>query len=275
MGILERFTIRTRLTGLVGFAAFAMLAIGVLGINAMNTAAGSLESVYKDRLVPSVTVARINEIMDEARTQLLYALQHQPGSETEKYHEHSISLHFTKVEDAINESAQLWRNYLRDHKLSDDEKTLADQYEAKRNEYVEVGLLPALELLKSNDYVGAAVHLAKVTMPRSVASNKALEALSQFQIDSAASAFESASAANDFAQSTVGIVLIAAIAILSLVAFGTVRSIISVVGRLNDAASLVAEGNLTARCGYRSRDELESSPEKVDTVFTRLIPVQS
>lgn len=178
MDILNNFTIKARLVFLVGFAVALMVIIGLLGINAMNSGAASLKTVYEDRMVSTVQISHIIELMRENRSQLLFAYQHEPGSKTATYHsQHDVTMHTDAVYKNINEITRIWKEYMTTY-LTQDEKVLAEDFAKKRAIYVNEGLKPVAELTKEGNYLKAALHLATTTNPRFKSAQSAVHKLS-------------------------------------------------------------------------------------------------
>lgn len=91
--LLTRLTIKLRLFLMVAFAVVGMLLLTLMGLNGMRHADQSLADVYQDRLIPSVQISRILELMRDIQSQLLLGLQHDPASTTAAHHDHLVSLH--------------------------------------------------------------------------------------------------------------------------------------------------------------------------------------
>ncbi|RLJ18560.1 methyl-accepting chemotaxis protein [bacterium endosymbiont of Escarpia laminata] len=255
MNILNNLTIKTRLIFLVGFAAVSMVIISLLGINAMHHAEASLKTVYEDRLIPTGQISQIIELMRENRSQLLFALQHKPGSETAPFHKHDVTRHTDKVYKNIDEITRIWKAYMATY-LTPDEKVLAAEFTKARVLFANEGLKPVMIFLKEENYLKAALHLAETTNPTFKSAHEPAEKLLQLQLDVARAAYDEAVARDQWASSIAIGLLVIGISLLSLLAFVTIRGITNVVDRLNVAAEQMAAGDLTVRCEHHSKDEL-------------------
>ena len=265
MNVLNNITIKARLIFLVGFAAVLMMIIGLLGINAMHNDKASLKTVYEDRLIPTGQISRILELMRENRSQLLFALQHEPGSETAPYHQHAVTGHTDNVYKNIDEITRIWKEYMAAD-MAPDEKLLAEEFANKRAIFVNEGLKPVAQFLKEGGYLNAAIQLVKTTNPTFKTAYAVAENLLQLQLDAAKAAYNEA-VVRDQLVSTVAVgLLIIGIVLLSLQAFVTIRGITDVVGRLSNVAEQLADGDLTARCNHHSKDELG----QIATAFDRV-----
>ena len=250
---------------LVGCAAIVMLVISSMGIYAMNSAEASLKTVYEDRLIPTGQISRIIELMRENRTQLLFALQHDPGSKTAKMHEHSISLHLDRVDANIETITLVWKEYMATY-LTPDEKKLAEEFAEKRTFFVSNGLRPAMKYLEDGDYFNASIHLARKTNPAFQSAHGVAEKLWQLQLDVAKAAYEDAIKRNHEVSMIAIVLMVVGIGFLILLSVLTIRSIGVAVEKLSVSAMHMADGNLTSRCESDSKDELS----KVIAAFNEL-----
>ena len=66
------------------------------------------------------------EMMGETRSQLLFALQHEPGSETAPYHKHSVERYTDQIERNIQETTNIWRSYIATD-MTPEEAVLAEE----------------------------------------------------------------------------------------------------------------------------------------------------
>ncbi|MCU7931765.1 MAG: methyl-accepting chemotaxis protein [Candidatus Thiodiazotropha sp. (ex Codakia rugifera)] len=255
MGLLNRFTIKSRLIVLVGFAAVLMLIISVLGLNAMTSAEASLKTVYEDRLIPTGQISNIIELMRENRTQLLFSLQHDPESKTVTMHGHEVVKHLNNVNQNIEKISAIWKAYLATY-LTPEEALLADDFAEKRAIYVNEGLKPVIQYIDRNDYLNAALHLSKKTNPAFITAYKVAEKLWQLQLDVAKSAYDESTVRNNLARNIAITLKLIGITLLAVLSTITIRGITNVVGHLSITASQMADGDLTVQCKKTSSDEL-------------------
>ena len=255
MNILNNFTIKIRLIFLVGFAALSMIIIGLLGINAMHNAEASLKTVYEDRLIPTGQISHIIELMRENRNQLLFALQHKPGSQTAPYHKHDVTRHTDNVYKNIADITRIWKAYMATY-LTPDEEVLAAEFTKTRAHFDNEGLKPVMVFIKEGNYLKAALHLVNTTNPTFKSAHEPAAKLLQLQLDVARATYDEELVRDQWAISIAIGLLIIGISLLSLLAFVTIRSITNVVDRLNVAAEQMAAGDLTVRCEHYAKDEL-------------------
>ena len=255
MSILNRVTIKARLMVLVAFSGVLMLAIGGLGLYVMQAGEQSLKSVYEQRLIPTGQLSEIIGLMRENRSQLVFALQHDPESKTVSWHKHPVTLHTDTVEKNIAKISTIWQAYMA-KEFSPEERALAESFAQKRAVFVEKGLRAVSAALTRGEYLQAIRLLLQQTNPTFKAAHDEVEKLWQYQLDKAQLAYDAKVESNAFVRNlSIGLIVLA-ISLLSGLAFVTIRGIGEAVGKLNTASAAMAAGDLTVRCDYAAKDEL-------------------
>jgi methyl-accepting chemotaxis protein len=248
-------TIKSRLIFLVGFASVLMILVGAMGLNGMGSLESSMKSVYEDRLVPTGQLSKIIGYMRDNRTQLFAALQHDSNNEFSKMHDHAVTMHTDIVSSNIEKISKLWDEYMATY-LTPKEKVLAEKFAVTRSKFVKEGLIPARDALLNGDYRGSNLVLLQKVNTSFVPANAAAEELLQLQLD-VARELNSEAEANLASTLTIYMVLIiGGIAMLTTLAFLTIRGISRSVNDLERASSMFAAGDLTVRTIYLGKDEL-------------------
>ena len=263
--LLQKLTIKFRLTLLVAFSGMLMLVIGGLGLFAMQAAEDSLKAVYEQRLVSTGQLSRIIGLMRENRSQLVFALQHEPGSKTVSWHKHDVTMHTKTVEKNIAEITTIWQAYMA-KPMFPEERALAASFAQKRGVFVEKGLRAVSAQLTRGQYLQAIRILLEQTNPLFIKAHKEVEKLWQYQLDQAQLAYTQQVEHNAFIRSLSMTLIVVAIGLLSALAFVTIRGIGEAVGKLNKASAAMADGDLTVRCGYESKDELGQVAKAFDAM---------
>jgi methyl-accepting chemotaxis protein len=265
MNILNNIKVKSRLLLLTGLTIVSMLAVGLMGLNAMSKINQSLGTVYADRLVPTGQISQIMLLMQENRSELLLALQHDSRSEFSSMHDHPIDLHLKQVERNIEKITDIWSHFLTSY-LTPEEKRLADDYAEKRGQFVNKGLRVALRELDKGNYNGANQVLLSQVNPLYREAGAAADRLLQLQLEVAKAEFDKAEQHYD-GNITQFIGLMALAFVLSgLVAWTTISGLSQGVGQLLQSSSRLAEGDLTVRADYHSKDELG----QVASAFNRM-----
>ncbi|HPE79302.1 MAG: methyl-accepting chemotaxis protein [Chromatiaceae bacterium] len=274
MALINRFSIKSRLIALVGFAGLLLLTVGILGVSAMHRGEDSLKDVYEHRLMPSVQLSQISELMRENRSQLTFALQHDPDSKTVNWHKHSVAMHIGKVEENIAEISHIWEQYVAAG-LSADEKVLADAFAQSRAIFVKDGLLPVSAALSGGDFLAATRILLEQVNPTFNTAHADVTALWDYELAQAKVAFDEQVAYDATITNFMIALIVLSIAALSLLAFFTIQSISEAVRKLTVASNKIAAGDLRVRCDYRSKDEMGRIASAFDQMAERFFGVIS
>lgn len=88
MTFIQNLTLKARLVVLVVLLGLFMLLIGGMGVVGMRDANDALNTVYRDRLIPTGQISQVTALMHDNRAQLLLALQHDPDSRFRALHDH-------------------------------------------------------------------------------------------------------------------------------------------------------------------------------------------
>ena len=150
---LTRFSIKTRLISLLILLAATAAGLTMAGLNGMRSSNADINQMYNNVLLPLDKLGDLTNHMHHARTQLLLALQHQPGSAFEKAHDHPASMHF----DAVDRSVGSMRERLADYQrmpMSKEQQRLATELQNKLSDYLDNGVQPTLNAMRQGDYAG-------------------------------------------------------------------------------------------------------------------------
>ena len=110
---LTRFSIKTRLISLLILLAATAAGLTMAGLNGMRSSNADINQMYNNVLLPLDKLGDLTNHMHHARTQLLLALQHQPGSAFEKAHDHPASMHFDAVDRSVGSMRERLADYQR------------------------------------------------------------------------------------------------------------------------------------------------------------------
>ena len=90
---MKNFNIGSRLVVLVITMLLVIVIVGFVGLNTAKNSNTALESSYVDRLLPSGLVAKISLLMNDNRSQVMLALQHDSSNPLSKLHDHPLTVH--------------------------------------------------------------------------------------------------------------------------------------------------------------------------------------
>lgn len=250
--------IRTRLVILVVVLFIPLFLQSFMGIWGINNSNKATHTIYEDRLIPTEQLSRINDLMRENMIQVHLATKHDPRLEESKLHEgHPVTFHTDNIQRNVDEIAKIWKEYSNTH-ITDEEKILADLYYEHRKEFVQKGLLLAVELIRQGDYSGTNT-LSALELPRLYNLAKSdLDKLMDIQQTIASALMEKSESEYKFIfRSILGSTLFFLV-LTGFVAYLIVTSITGplslMISRVQDIAE--GEGDLTQRINFQSGDEL-------------------
>jgi methyl-accepting chemotaxis protein len=243
----DNLKIRTKLNILIVFLALLLVGIGVTGLVGLHSANGALSTVYNDHLL---AINELNEVRNhqlQMRINLGAAREETDAFEIMAINDNTRS-HMFQIQNLLNA-------YTPRHQ-SAQEKKLLDEFLAARLVFGRDGVIPTMDLLQGEKFAEADKLRKDTLQPAYLKASKAIDDLIQFQVDSAKQMYDSVSANSkkiriaSIASIVVGLVLSV------LLGFVITRSISRGVAVLGDAASKLANGDLTARAELDGKDEL-------------------
>ena len=251
----KNLTIRTRLIFLIAFLSIVLAVIGFIGLRGMSHANDGLRSVYLDRAVPLGQIAEISDLMAENIRQLHLAGMHDPRMEESKLHDHPISMHTEKVEQNIAEIGKMWEAYMASY-LTPEEKKLADEYVAARKDFVQQGMLVAMDLYKQGRYAEANSQMVKAVGPKGLKAMDLADDLKELQINVAKEEFEKSNAAYETTRIVSITSIILGIGLAMFIGIMLIRNISRSLQSAQQVAGAIAGGDLSSSIETDRQDEI-------------------
>jgi methyl-accepting chemotaxis protein len=266
-GWLTRFTIKNRLIGLLVLLAAMAAGMTMAGLNGMHTSNAVTERMYNNVLLPIDKLGDINNHMHHARTQLLLALQHEPGSAFEKAHDHPSSMHF----DVVDKSVSIMRERLADYQRMpmSKEQRLSTELQNKLSDYLNNGVLPTLNAMRQGDYAGGNQILLTRLNPAFMTTYDSLRNLVESEESAAKLSFQNSEKQFERLVAMIGLALVTALFLAALLALATVSGITKAVRELQVGGQQLADGNLGYRVTYQGRDELGEIASSFNAMASR------
>ncbi|MHB1590672.1 MAG: methyl-accepting chemotaxis protein [Sulfuricella sp.] len=242
-GFWKNLSIRARLAMIMAFMAVMILGGGGIGLFGIVMSNKALETIYRDRLEPSNMVNRIMLLMNENRSQIMLALQHNPESAFAKMHDHPVGLHTDTMIKNRDEITSLWQDYIK-RNLTPEERALADKYAAVRGQYATEGLAAAREAILAGDFNQANEILLKKINPLYKAANAEAEALLKQTLATARAEYEHALARYETIRNLAVGGAIIGLLLAAIAAMLLVRAIIHPLRQVNEIFDRIAQGDL-------------------------------
>jgi methyl-accepting chemotaxis protein len=236
--MLSNMTIRAKLfliIGLMSLLALTLDAVGILGIKFSNS---SLQSVYLDRFIPTQNLTEIESRQYLSRLCIVNSVIF-PQESTKNI---EIIKENSKVID------EMWDAYTHSYgELTQEERKLADKFEADRKMYREQALLPALKLIEMRENANLEKLIIEKVRPLFSQLENDTNDLVQLQKAMSNMAYESS-------QQTYNSILIGSVLTLlfglSFCVYIGIYIARHIVNALNDAkaiANAIAQGDLSSR----------------------------
>ena len=247
MSLIKNLKIRTKLNILVIVASLLLVATGVTGLVGIYISNSALSSVYNEKLMYIIQLNEVRDNQNRIRTELQEASLLKDGFE--------ILEHIDKVRSGMFKIETNLADYNK-HDMPAAEKKMMDAFMAERLNYGRNGVLPIIDMLQAEKFEQAHTLSKTVMTPGFAKASTAIDALIQLQVDAARVEYERVEKITKF----IRVVAIASILVglLLSIALGLIitRSVNCGVKELAKTATMLANGDLTARVNWDSKDEL-------------------
>ncbi len=243
--MLRNITIKTRLIFVLSFLSLQLLCGGVIGINSLGATNDEMQSLYDDQLV---ALGKLDDVVRHlAKNQLVIAeAVNAPASRTNDY--------LNQVEQNLQKNTDTWNEYLAT-KIGPEEKKLGDEFVARRVQFINSGLKPAMDALRAQDMQKASEISHGALIQFFVPVEESLNALIDFQLKMAQQNYKASQGEYRFIRYSgiAGII----IGLLMAVVMGIwlIRSITHPLDAATKIAGAVAAGDLTQQIDILSNDE--------------------
>jgi PAS domain S-box-containing protein len=188
-----------------------MALVGSLGLTGMRDTNGALRETFEHRTVPA---GQIGDIIDRMRDNLqqptLLVIDLRDGAD-----EKVIQGRIARIQDNIAQINELWGRFSAKH-MTPDEAQLAAKFAQQRTDFVQQGLLPAIEAAKASDPLRIESLFAKQIVPLFEAAHATNRELLQMQIKVAGDDFAEASADFNFHLFTMLAIVVVAVVVTAI-----------------------------------------------------------
>lgn len=247
MFLFSNLRLKTRLIAMVSVSSLLMVSFALVGLHGMNNSNMRLRAVHDGGLVNLGQFAGILERLIENQPLLRQALT-QPTPQ-------AVGAKADKIEKNADEITRAWKAYVT-NSHGPEEKRLADKWTADWEHYRNDALQPAVAALRAGKKDEVGQYLAQIVEVHVPALKNGMAALTRLQIDSAQQAYESAAAQYTRLRNITIIALVLVMVVGGVFVSVTVRSISGSVRDLEQAATRLADGDLTVQANVRGKDEL-------------------
>lgn len=265
MSILNNLPIKIRLFILVCILALSGIIVGTMGLSGMHQANMGMDEMFHSNLHHTRLLGAIAEHNQELRTLLLLSLQHDPSSEFATMHNHPVSLHTDAMHEDLGKIDDFWKEYL-EAPVPEDLQVHVNTFTEQLSVLENKGYIPAIGKIESGEYRAANILLLKTINPAFTKALEALDAMLEDEEVVAAALFKSAEEQYHSEVTLITTLLVVSISIGVLLAWVIISGISKGVASVEMVANSLADGDLTGRVDYSSKDEIGH----IATAFNRM-----
>jgi methyl-accepting chemotaxis protein/methyl-accepting chemotaxis protein-1 (serine sensor receptor) len=253
--MLANIKIKTLIMAVIGLLVLVVAGIGAFGLyGTAHTRQAYRDITLRDAKVEA-TFAQIKLLMETNRSQVLQALQHNPGFDWHKMHDHPLDVHYKLIAQASAGITELWEQY-RAAINSPDERRLADAWYDKSGGLGLKAIADAAAAVKAGQWDAAEHVLIGTINPTyrvgAAASTELSEYLTQRGKADAAALEAHISSLTWWLGGAVALAMLFAAATTVVLIRGITVPLAQAIG----IARRVAEGDLGSRIEINSRNEL-------------------
>lgn len=247
MSLIKNLQIRTKLNILVIFASLLLVVTGITGLVGINISNTALSNVYNEKLIYIIQLNEVRDSQNRIRAELMGA-----GLERDSF---EILGHIDKVRTGMFKIETNLAEYGK-HTMAAEEKKMMDEFVAKRMDYGRNGVLPIIDLLQAEKFDQAHKLSKEVMVPGFAKASDGIDALIQLQVDAAKVEYERVEKLTKIIRVTAIVIIIVGLTLSIALGLIITRSVNCGVKELAKTAKKLANGDLTSRVDWDSKDEL-------------------
>ena len=240
-------SLKARLGTMVVGMFVVVLFIGLVGLVGINQINRHAQSIYEDRAVPLAQLFEINDRMKENSLVLLRAAAAGRSGNQVGDAQGVVAANIQRI-------GKVWADYMATY-LTTEEKTVAASFSAKRADYVEHGLKPALTMLSERKYDDVASLMTAKANSLFEAAKSDMDSLVAIQIKEAKIEYDAGESAYAMATGISIAMICVALLFGTLLSLTTIRAVNRPLAHLNDIMSQIARGIFNARVRVERDDE--------------------
>jgi len=253
--LFSRFRIGTRLAAMMVLAALVSALLATSGIQGLAASNQSLHVVYEDRMKPVRTLGQISQLMLANQHQLQVALAQTAGSPARIIlHPDFAGKAVRVIENNVATIDQLWSAYAATAK-GPLESALAEQFAARREQYLREAVMPALAALRNLDYQDTQRLASRARMLYERAGPE-VQALIDLQFDRAHAEYETGVQRYEQTRSLAVGALLLSMAVLGFLGVMLIRSIVRPLRQVSQVFHHIADGRLDTPIIVQGQDEV-------------------
>jgi len=137
----KNLSIKARLIFVIGFLSVLLAAMGLVGLNSLQTTNNDLKSLYEDRLIALTQLGQVSDAVSEGRSGIANAIVADPNK---------LEANLDALQAKLKAGEKVWAEYMATY-LTPEEKQYADQFIILNRKFLDEGVKPTIEALRSHD----------------------------------------------------------------------------------------------------------------------------
>lgn len=160
MKIFHNISIARRLYLQAGVILSFLFTVSAISLLAMTFLNGGVQHVYRDGVVPSISISEMNRAMQQSIEQVHLATKHDPRLEESAFHkDHTIELHVHNINKNILIIDSKWKE-IEPFIIRSERRDLADHFVEAKERFIVSGLKPSIAMLQDGAYMNVNIHSA-------------------------------------------------------------------------------------------------------------------
>lgn len=269
---MSNLSIRARLVVLVALMTVALLVVGGLGILAVRGAGKVMKDVYEHQTIPMREVARVRRLVVDNGSQLFRAMQHNPGTDYAKLHDHPIGMHLDTVRKNVKWLDETFVSLKKGLKAGSEELRLIGEVEGMYRGYVGSVLEPTMKEIEAGNFSAAVVGgFLKGNGAFESKLNPVMTALAEAQQAAVKKSYEDSVRLADQEVFWTSAVVLATVVGALLVSFLTIRSIARPLSNMQSVIGKAArERDFTGEVPVAANDEVGMTAKSFNELMATL-----
>ncbi|WP_428827227.1 methyl-accepting chemotaxis protein [Azonexus sp. IMCC34842] len=265
-------SIRGRLIALVTFLAAALIVTGSISFYIARSAEAEIESIFKHEAVPMRELARIRRLVVENSGQIFRAMQHNPGTDYAKLHDHPVNTHLEVIEKNLKWMDETFVSFKANLLPDSEELKLFQEFEPLYARYASEVVRPTMTALVNSDYSAATVaHFLKANAQFEAKINPLMRSIAEAQEKAVKASYETSTVQNRrfiwISAITLGLGLLIGL----VIAVHTIRSTTLPLDEMQALITRAArDKDFTGSIRIRSRDEVGLTAEAFNDLLKAL-----
>ncbi|WP_108944132.1 methyl-accepting chemotaxis protein [Shewanella halifaxensis] len=261
------FNVKFKLNLMVVTSLLSLFLLGGYSFYNLSASADNIRNLYKVNINNITALNGVNKLLEEARSSLLLAFQHEPKNDFLFLHDHPVSFHLEHISIKLIEAGVLI-NAVDYSRLKPDETAAYIDVKEKVDKLIESGFKVAGDLIDKGDYHSSNELLIKHVNKEFEIISSSLDLLSQGMSKNAGELFNRTEGKISEAIYVTIILFFVGSSIVFLISRFISLRINNALVEIISITDNVTKGNLTHKISLKGNDEFYSITENLNLIIT-------